>query len=259
MGTEQFNARRMTKQRPLLGLSLCTFDPHFVDIAARFGFDFVWIEMEHACITSREAELLCRMINGNQMLSLIRLPNNDRDIVLKAAEAGADMLMLPMVNGAADLTRFVKHAKYAPIGERGFHKFSRSMNYGVGNTINELRRQANENLMLWGQVETLAAISNLDELCKVVGIDGFFAGPGDLSSAFGIPGNITDKQVIDAATAIVETCLAHDKRSGYVANPADIPRWVARGIDMLVVGNNIGFYIGAAEKLRRELDQVFKL
>src|SRR5918993_1391552 len=49
------------------------------------------------------------------------------------------------------------------LGGRGFHKLSRSMNFGFGDTVSELRRQANDNLMLWGQVETLPALQCLTE------------------------------------------------------------------------------------------------
>jgi 4-hydroxy-2-oxoheptanedioate aldolase len=258
MNVTRFQARLQDKAKPLFGLSLCSFDPAFVDIAANFGFDIIWVEMEHAAISMREAENLCRIINGNGMLSLIRLPNGDRDVVLKAAESGADMLMLPMVLDRADLETFARHARYSPAGERGFHKLSRSMNFGLGNTVDELRRQANENLLLWGQVETLSALENLRALCQVQEIDGLFVGPGDLSSAFGVPGNTSDPRVIDAVKTGIAMSHEHKKIAGTAGPPADVPRWITHGVDMLMVGNNFGFYTTAAEALRRQLDHIIE-
>jgi 2-keto-3-deoxy-L-rhamnonate aldolase RhmA len=258
MSSTRFKARRATKATPLIGLSLCSNDPAFVDISANLGVDIIWIEMEHANITMAEAENLCRVISANEMLSLIRLPNGNRDIVLRAAESGADMLMLPMVNRALDLSEFVRNARYAPLGERGFHKLSRSMNFGFGDTVSELRRQANENLMLWGQVETLPALQSLTELCHVDGIDGLFAGPGDLSSAYGVPGDVTDQRVLDAVSTTIATGHKSGRCVGSAAAPADVAYWVRLGIDMLMVGNNLAFYISAGKTLSEQLGQAFQ-
>ena len=258
MSGVRFNARRASKNRPLIGLSLCSFDPAFIDISANLGIDIIWIEMEHANISMSEAESLCRAINANQMLSLIRLPCGNRDIVLRAAESGVDMLMLPMVNDAADLRTFVNHARYAPAGGRGFHKLSRSMNFGFGDSVSELCRQANDNLMLWGQVETLTALRNLPELCEVDGIDGLFAGPGDLSSAYGAPGDTADQRVLDAVSTTIASSHKFAKCAGSAAAPEDVPRWMPHRIDMLMVGNNLGFYISAGKALRDELGRAFE-
>src|SRR5690606_26675706 len=132
-----FKQRRRDKGGPLLTLTLNTFDPVFVEIAAQIGIDIVWIEMEHASVSLREAENLCRMIQGSGLLCLIRLPNCQRDIVLKAAEIGADMLMAPMIERREDLENLVKYSKYAPVGQRGFYSSSRALNYGFGSTMAE--------------------------------------------------------------------------------------------------------------------------
>jgi 2-keto-3-deoxy-L-rhamnonate aldolase RhmA len=254
MGMKCLTDRLDAKVAPLFGLTLSTFDPVFVDVAAQVGIDVVWIEMEHAGMTMREAETLCRLINGGQMLSLIRLPNGERDTVLRAAESGSDMLMMPMVNRVEDLDQFVKHARYTPQGERGYYRSSRALNYGLGGTIAELRRQANESLMLWGQIETLTALENLEDLCQVVGIDGLFMGPGDLSSSYGVPGDTSDPRVVEAIATGIRASHTHGKCSGTVAAPEDVSQWVNHSIDLLFVGSNVGFYVSAAESLRQELE-----
>jgi 2-keto-3-deoxy-L-rhamnonate aldolase RhmA len=256
LGRARFSSRRQGRNSPLFGVSLCSFDPAFVDIASTHGFDIVWIEMEHANVAMREAEILCRIINSHGMLSLIRLPNGDRDVVLKAAETGADMLMLPMVNSAKDLQTFALHALYSPVGERGFHKFSRSMNFGLGNTVGELRKQANDNLLLWGQVETPAALRNLNELCQVEGIDGLFVGPGDLSAAFGVPGEMSDPRVVDAVLTSIATSQESGKLAGTAASTADAARWITQGVDMLMIGNNYGLYVTGMEALRKRVNEL---
>ena len=253
MGSHKFTARQRSKQGPLFGLTLNTFDPTFVDVAGRFGIDVIWIEMEHSCMTMREAENLCRIVDGNGMLSLIRLPSGDRDVALKAAETGVDMLMVPMINSAAELERFVAHTRYAPHGQRGFYRYSRAMNYGLGDTVPELRRQANENLMLWGQVETLSALDRLEDLCTVDGIDGLFMGPGDLSSAYGVPGQVTHSRVLNAVRTGIIASRTHHKCAGTVSRAADAAIWIEQSIDLLFVGGNVDFYIKSAESVHHQI------
>jgi 4-hydroxy-2-oxoheptanedioate aldolase len=253
MGSQKFIERQKSKAGPLFGLTLNTFDPTFVDIASRFGIDVIWIEMEHSCMTMREAENLCRIVDGNGLLSLIRLPSCERDVALKAAETGVDMLMVPMISSPTELERFVAHARYAPDGQRGFYRYSRAMNYGLGDTVPELRRQANENLMLWGQIETLSALDRLDQLCQVEGIDGLFMGPGDLSSAYGVPGQVTHQRVLDAVRKGVSASRGHGKCAGTVSRPGDAAIWIEQSIDILFVGGNVEFYVKAAEGLRNQL------
>ena len=237
----------------MLTLSLNTFDPIFIEIAAQIGIDIIWIEMEHASITLREAENLCRITQGSGMLSLIRLPNSQREMVLKAAETGTDMLMAPMIETTVDLKQLVKFAKYAPIGERGFYSSSRALNYGLGSTIAELRSVANDRLMLWGQIETLPALDRLDDLCQVAGIDGIFIGSGDLSSAYGVPGEVSDPRVVNAVDLGLATSRQYNKSCASVMPSTDIQNWKQSPLDMVVVGGNVGFLVTAAKLLQEKL------
>lgn len=254
MGDQLLKARQKLKRRPLVGVTVNTFDCVFIDIVANFDVDVIWIEMEHSSTSMREAEMLCRIINANGMLSLIRLPSGDRDVALKAAETGADMLMIPMINEPAELERFVSHTRYAPHGDRGFYKPSRAMNYGLGSSIADLRRQANQDLMLWGQVETLSALARLPELCQVDGIDGLFMGPGDLSSAYGVPGETGDARVIEAVARGIATSQHFGRAAGTVSRPNDALQWCDQAVDLLVVGGNVDFYVNAATSMKSQLD-----
>ncbi|MEX0642907.1 MAG: aldolase/citrate lyase family protein [Pirellulales bacterium] len=253
LGSSTFIQRRREKAGPLLTLTLNTFDPIFVEVAAQIGVDIIWIEMEHASISLREAENLTRMIQGNGLLSLIRLPNCDREIVLKTAEIGADMLMAPMITHRSDLENLVKFSRYAPQGERGFYVSSRALNYGLGSTLAELRAVANDRLMLWAQVETLPALELLDEFCQVPGIDGIFIGSGDLSSAYGVPGETTDPRVVRAVSRGVEASRRYQKCCASVMPAAEISNWRDCELDMVAIGGNVGFYVAAAKALQEKL------
>ena len=54
------------------------------------------------------------------------------------------------------------------------------------------------------QLEGVQAISNLDEILEVEGIDIIFIGPYDLSQSLGVPGDIKNPKVLNAMINIVE-------------------------------------------------------
>src|SRR5690348_17708174 len=118
--TEQSATRlsRAVKEHgaPLLGIAAYFYDPIFVEIAAKLGFRVLWIEMEHAFISFSQAADLCRIASGCGMLTMIRISDNRRENVLKAAECGPDILDLPMAESPEDVSTFVQHARFRPEG-----------------------------------------------------------------------------------------------------------------------------------------------
>ena len=229
----------------------------FVEVAARVGYDIIWIEMEHSGMTMRETEDLCRIIDGNGMFSMVRLPGVEREAVLKAAETGASILMAPMTSSVESLRQFVKHARYSPQGSRGYYGISRAMNYGIGGTPAELRKAANDRLLLWAQIETTEALACMDDLCQVDGIDGIFMGPGDLSAEFGVPG-ITEHSKVMEEVARGPICARRNQRfCGTVCGAEKTRYWGNLGMDMLFVASNVSLHVRGATALRQQIEEQF--
>jgi len=251
-----FKQRREAKQRPLIGFSLSAYDPAFVDVVARVGgYDIIWIEMEHSGMTMRETENLCRIIDGNGLLSMVRLPGVERETVLKAAEAGASILMAPMTSTVESVRQFVRHARYSPQGSRGYFGSSRAMNYGIGAAPAELRKNANDRLMLLAQIETAEALGCMDELCRVEGIDGIFMGPGDLSAELGVPGLTDHPKVLEAVTRGPVCAHGNQRFCGTVCGAEKVGYWAKLGMDMLVVASNVSLQVRGATTLRKQIEE----
>jgi 4-hydroxy-2-oxoheptanedioate aldolase len=232
-------ATRLLQNRPLLGVALCRYDPVFIEIAALLGFEVLWIEMEHAAISLSEAADLCRIATGVGLLTMIRIPDARRESVLRAAECGPDILDLPMANTARTIQRLVRHAKYAPIGERGFYGGSRAVRYGVSGNIVEEQQRINTELCLIGQIETGLAVDNAEQICQVPGLDGVFFGPGDLSVSLGVAGQVTHPLVVEAITKCIGVARQNGKLTALLADPKDAAKWAAKGVDLMFCGSDI--------------------
>lgn len=238
-------------QPPLLGVFLNRCDPLFVEICGDLGFDIVWFDMEHGFITFDEAANLCCIASGMGMLSLIRIPDARRENVLKAAECGPDIINLPMANSPEIVEELVRHARYAPEGDRGYFGASRAMNYGLGGPIADKRTRVNQELCLMAQIETQEAVERAEEICRVPGLDAVFLGLGDLSASFGVVGETEHPTVVEAADQVIAAARGQGKRVAAWGRAATVALWATRGVDVVFCTSDVAC-------LRTGLESVFQ-
>ena len=197
------------RPRALFGCGICSGSPRMAELAARVGFDVVWIDMEHTSFDLAGAEAACVAVEAAGAIPLVRTTGWRREHLLQALEVGASILVAPLVNDAAAAREMVLHGKFPPIGRRGYNTRSRGMGYGL-EPPPAIMERANEETWLFPQVETREAAKNLDEILRVEGIAGIFVGPGDLSADLGRPGDFSDPELND----IVRRCVAAARTAG---------------------------------------------
>ncbi len=246
-----------SKDRPLFGAAVQSYNPAFVEIISRLGYDVVWIEMEHCLITFAEAADMCRIASGTGLLSMIRIPDSRRENALKAAECAPDIIDLPMANSPEVLRDLVEHARFAPIGHRGFFGSSRAAGYGLDSDVASIHKRVNEELCLMGQIETVEAVERAEELCGVTGIDGIFIGPGDLSVSMGVPGQVDHPVVLDSIHRIIEVARSNGKIVTLAGGRGSFADMAARGVQLFFIGGEVSFmHQSARSYLDSALDEI---
>ncbi|MCC6165118.1 MAG: hypothetical protein IT182_17370 [Acidobacteria bacterium] len=231
---------------PLLGVAAYFYDPVFLEVAARIGYQAAWVEMEHGPMSFGQAVDLVRIAQGLGMLTMIRVPDSRRESVLKAAECGPDIIDVPMVNTPETVAELVAQARFAPAGERGFFSVSRALHYGIVDNLIDAQRQLNDELCLMIQIETREAFERVDELCAVPGVDAF-VGPADLSASLGYPGNQGHPAVRQAAETVVATARRHGKCVATAGRVVDFDFWLGLNVDILFCTNDIAALRHGAE------------
>jgi 4-hydroxy-2-oxoheptanedioate aldolase len=245
------------KGRPLIGCAVQSYNPAFVEILGKLGYDVLWIEMEHCAITVAEAADLCRICAGVGLLAMIRIPDARRESVLKAAECGPEILDLPMGNSPEVVREFVQHARYAPEGCRGFFGSSRAAGYGMNDDYAALHKRINDELCLIAQIETMEAVERVDELCSVAGLNGVFIGPGDLSTSMGMPGQITHPTVISTMERVVSAARSKGKIVCMAGGGERVAEWSATGVQVFFLGGEMTFArLGASGFMKDFLRQL---
>ena len=232
------SAIQASNGRPVLGAAVYFYDPVFLEIAGLMGARVIWIEMEHAGITFAQAADLCRAAAGARMLSMIRIPDARRESVLKAAECGPDILDLPMADTVEEVEQFVRHARFAPQGNRGYFSVSRALNYGIVDSVPDRQQAINDELSLLVQIESRTAMERIDAISSVPDVD-LFIGPADLAASLGFAGQTAHPKVLEAAASIIHAGRRHGKKIVTACAPADFSHWISMGVDVLFITNDI--------------------
>ena len=146
---------------------------------------------------------------------------------MKCLDAGFAGVICPMVNTKEDALRLVDAARYAPLGGRSFGPTRANMVHGAAYAAS-----ANEKVLLLAMIETREALSNLDSILAVEGIDGVYVGPSDLGMSLGFEPTLepTAAAVLEAIAQIAARTRAASRVAGiHTGSPAMVRAMLDQG------------------------------
>jgi 4-hydroxy-2-oxoheptanedioate aldolase len=155
-------------------------EPLIAELVARQGFDCVTLDMQHGL---HDTGSVMRSIGGvafGGKPALVRIAVGDNAMASRVLDMGAEAVIAPMINSAADAKALVAATKYPPVGERSWGPVRAMTVLGIPDLSTQLR-VGNRSTLAIAMVETARALDALDDILAVEGIDGVFLGPSDLS------------------------------------------------------------------------------
>jgi 2-dehydro-3-deoxyglucarate aldolase len=195
------NKRKLLSKKTI-GAWISIPDAAIAEIFANAGFDWVVIDLEHTTTSIQQAGELIRIIDLAGSIPLVRLTKNDKNLIKRVLDAGAQGIIVPNVVTREDAIRAVQATRYQPIGNRGVG-LGRAQGYG--STFSEYYQwQKDDGPIVIAQIEDKSALDNLNEIFTTQGIDGFIIGPYDLSCSMGIPGKFDNPEFIIAVEIILK-------------------------------------------------------
>src|SRR3954466_15872366 len=177
---------------PQIGLWSTLSSNYSVEVIAGAGFDWILLDTEHSPV---DVENLLGQLQAAAPYAthpVVRVPWNDMVAMKRILDIGAQSLLVPYVSTAEEARAAVAHTRYPPNGVRGVAGTTRATRFG---RIKDYARRAHEEICLLVQVETQAALDNIEAICAVEGVDGVFVGPADLHASFGYTGEIANPKV----------------------------------------------------------------
>lgn len=169
--------------------------PAVAEIMARAGFDWVAVDMEHSAITTQQAEDLIRAVQTGGSAPLVRLTNNDENLIKRVMDSGAAGIIVPMIKTVGDAKKAVAAMQYPPRGSRGVG-LARAQKYGAD--FDGYRKWLEKEAVCIVQIEHIDAVSNCKDILSVPGVDGYLLGPYDLSASLGVAGQLDHPKVLAA-------------------------------------------------------------
>ena len=236
-----YNLFRTADGRPrrLRGTAIYSGSARMAELAGRCGFDVTWIDLEHGSSDLAVAEALCVASESGGAAPLLRIPDAQRCHVLRGAEAGPRILVVPMIESAHEAARVVEYAKFPPVGKRGFNLRSRGLSFGLSPAAQTFAG-VNKNLCVMVQIESRTAVEALDEILAVNGLDGVFIGPGDLSVSYGCTAQFDNPELVAVVRDVTRRAKAAGKLAGILAAPSPVlTAALEAGTDLVICGGDI--------------------
>lgn len=231
-----------------IGLWLGLADPYAAELCATAGFDWLLIDGEHGPNDLRSMLGALQAVAPYPSHPVLRIPHGDTVLIKQVLEIGATTLLVPMVESAAQARALVAATRYPPRGVRGVGSgLARSSRWGAHPRY---LHEADDGICLLVQVETAAAMAQVDAIAAVEGVDGVFIGPADLSASMGHLGNPGHAEVRAAIDTGIARILAAGKAPGILAVDETLARHcIAAGARFVAVGVEATMLARAARDL----------
>lgn len=249
MATQNKLRAKFAAGRKCLGVWSSVLHTVVTETVAAAGYDFVILDNEHGPSMPAETLTHLQVLSRMDAATVVRVPWNDQVYLKRILDAGAETVMVPMVETAEQAKAVVSACRYPPQGQRSFGPWRHA---GLERDIDAWWRGMNQRLFIIVQIESAKAVANVDAIAAVEGVDGLFIGPNDLSGSIGKLRSYEDPEFLK----LVDTALSAIKRAGKPAGIVPYGRkttaeLLREGFSMVAASTELSLLAGTA---RAEVD-----
>jgi 4-hydroxy-2-oxoheptanedioate aldolase len=206
---------------------------------ARAGYDYVGFDAQHGYIDDADIATMLRRLEHVPIATAVRLPSADPAPIGRVLDAGADAVIIAMIESADQAAAAVAATRYPPDGVRSFGPLRASL----GSDIGVLQARVS----VFAMIETAPALADVEQICAVSGLAGVYVGPADLAISMGVDvaKATTDPAVRDAIAGIHRAASAAGVVTGIHAGTAVV------GNAMATLGFQLITLAAESQALRR--------
>ena len=201
-----------------------------IDSVGPLGLDGIWLEGEHGSSDAADMGNLTRACDLWGMTSVARINLNKQGLIYRTLDRGAQAIVVPHVNNAAEARNVVEGGKFPPLGKRGMY----TSRQGLG--VSDYLDRANDETMLIVLIEDIIAWENLDEIIAVDGIDVFFVAPSDFAASMGHMGDPQHPEVREKIDDAITRIVAAGRNAGSTATNETVADYVELGVRFFLTG-----------------------
>jgi 4-hydroxy-2-oxoheptanedioate aldolase len=237
-----------TAHDPLLGVWATLGEPRFTRELATAGAGWVGLDAQHGHFDDRALRETLRQRDAGSAPMLVRVASREAALIGRALDAGADGVVVPLVDSVADAQAAVAASHYPPLGARSWGPLHGSLPaYGPGSDTGKHAVP-----LCAVMIETAAGLDAVELIAAVPGVDMIFVGPFDLSLALGLTvDELLAARSVDAPLPrITRACAAAGILAGaYAGTPERAALLAAAGFGWIAATTDAGLLALGAESL----------
>lgn len=221
-------------ERIQVGVIGTTADPIVVEILAALGFDYYVLDLEHGTANDESCATLVRACRLADIAPFVRVPPSESPRITRLLDAGATGLLVPGIEGPADLVELGLALRFPPDGRRGMSATFVSK-HGLLATDEQFLLD-NSATFIVIQIENRSALEDLDAILDSGLGDAIMLGERDFSISLGIPGQTSHPLIASARDRIDTAGRSHDVLIGALARkPSDVARLMTNRVATVLV------------------------
>jgi 4-hydroxy-2-oxoheptanedioate aldolase len=243
--------RALRRGKPQIGLWLGLADAYVAELLATAGFDCLVIDAEHAPNDPRSVLGQLQAMAPYPVHPIVRPVCGSVELIKQYLDIGAQTLIVPMVETPEQARQMVAATRYPTRGVRGVGSaLARASRW---NQIDDYLRRSDDEICVFVQVESINALTHLERIAAVDGVDGVFFGPADLAASMGLLGKPSDPAVRAAILQGIATVKKAGKAAGTLTADRQLAHeYLAQGALFVAVGVDTSILIKAARELSAE-------
>ncbi|MGC1519916.1 MAG: aldolase/citrate lyase family protein [Steroidobacteraceae bacterium] len=250
MPTNTFK-RALRQGRPQIGLWMGLADPYVAELLATAGFDCLVIDAEHSPNDPRSVLRQLQALAPYPVHPIVRPVHGSVELIKQYLDIGAQTLIIPMVESEEQARSVVAATRYPTRGVRGVGTaVTRASRW---NQIVDYAGRSDDEMCVIVQVESVAALTQVERIAAVDGVDGVFFGPADLAASMGLLGKLGDPRVQDALLEGIAAVARTGKAAGTLTSDRNLARrYLDQGALFVAVGVDTTLMVKAASELAAE-------
>lgn len=245
---------KLKNGKNIYGTCIISTSPIWSKVVANSGLDFVFLDTEHIPMDRTELTFLCQTYSAMGISPIVRIPSPDPYFACMVKDAGAVGVIAPYIENVEQISQMVGATKYRPL------KGKRLQNVLDGTEVLEPELIAylenyNEGSMCIVNIESIAAVENLDALLDVPGLDAVIIGPHDLSINMGLPEHYDHPDY----EKVVKEIIHKTRKKGLAAGihfpgiPERQIKWMKEGANIVLHSSDMFLF---SQKLNEDMRKI---
>jgi 4-hydroxy-2-oxoheptanedioate aldolase len=242
--------QRFGEGKVAVGLSSGSGNVSAIEVMARSDIDYIYFDQQHGLVSFDTLVSSLRVMSGTGTTPLVRVLRNEPGLIGQALDAGAEGVIVPMVNSVEEARQAVAGCRYQPLGIRSWGPMR--ARFGLGTDPEEV----NSEVLCLVMIETRGGVDDCERIADEPGVDGVYIGPHDLGVSMGLKPGVAQLHPGPHADAIARVCTAF-RKAQKVAGISGVPKEMAeRGFNMVTAGSDSGFVQSGLAQVLKQRDEV---